>query len=72
MIAKTLAHLDQSLIPGIVSLGLVLFLAVFIAAMAWIFRSGSTGFYGELARLPFQKELQPTDNLEAEPHGEKP
>jgi hypothetical protein len=36
--------------------GLLLFMTVFAGALFWVFRNGSTRFYGQLERLPLEKE----------------
>lgn len=35
--------------------GQVIFFAVFVAAIFWVFRSGSKNFYDKLAQLPLEK-----------------
>lgn len=37
----------------LVVVGQLLFFSVFMAALLWVFRSGSKGFYEKLAALPF-------------------
>jgi hypothetical protein len=36
--------------------GQVIFFLVFVAAIFWVFRSGSGGFYERLSRMPFERE----------------
>lgn len=43
---KNFPHMD------LVVMGQLLFFAVFVAALIWVFRSGSKGFYEKLAELP--------------------
>ena len=56
---------DQGLIVG-PAFALLIFLAVFIGILVWIFRPGSKTFYDETARMPLdddrpgQKPLQAT------------
>ncbi len=51
MIQKVLAHYRLTQLS---CLGLILFMAVFIAALLWVFRKGSSPFYAELENLPLQ------------------
>ena len=44
----------------LVVVGQLLFFTVFVAALLWVFRSGSKGFYEKLAALPFD-EKESTD-----------
>lgn len=39
---------------SLVVAGQLLFFAVFLAALAWVFRSGSKKFYDQLATLPLE------------------
>ncbi len=52
---------------NLVVLGQLLFFSVFVAAIVWVFRSGSRGFYEKLAALPLEF---PTLEKEVR-HGEK-
>ncbi len=45
-------------LPGLICVGLVLFLAVFISVLAWVFRRGSVQFYKSLELYPLQ-DLNP-------------
>ena len=36
----------------LVVLGELMFFAIFVFALIWVFRSGSKGFYDQLANLP--------------------
>jgi hypothetical protein len=45
---KNFQHMD------LVVVGQLLFFAVFVAALLWVFRSGSKGFYEKLSALPFE------------------
>jgi cbb3-type cytochrome oxidase subunit 3 len=36
--------------------GELIFLTVFLLALAWVYRKGSANFYDKLARLPLDKE----------------
>lgn len=53
MKSSAFEHFTMTYLPTI---GLFLFLAVFIMACIWVYRSGSKDFYRELSELPFQKE----------------
>ena len=55
MIQKVLAHYRFTQLTCV---GLVLFFAVFIAALGWVFRKGSANFYEQLSQLPLQ-DLEP-------------
>lgn len=45
--------------------GLILFLTVFLLAVLWVYRRGSTDFYRGLADLPLELPLNtPTHNQE--------
>ena len=35
--------------------GLLLFMSVFIGALAWVSRRGSTGFYEEMSKMPLDE-----------------
>ena len=54
MIQRVLAHYPQM---ALICIGMLLFMAIFIAALFWVFRKGSTRFYENLSRLPL-KDLE--------------
>ena len=41
---------------NLVLVGQLLFFAIFIGALAWVFRPGSNEFYENLARMPQERE----------------
>lgn len=51
VIKDVLAHYD---LPLLSCVGLLLFMAVFAAALFWVFREGSRDFYSKMSQLPFQ------------------
>lgn len=53
MIREVLSHYHLPVLSGI---GLLLFMAVFCGALAWVFRKGSTGFYASMQAMPFEDE----------------
>jgi cbb3-type cytochrome oxidase subunit 3 len=52
MIPRVLSHYP---LPGLSCLGLLLFVALFLAALAWVFRRASPGFYARMSQLPLQE-----------------
>ncbi len=44
--------------PGLTSLGLILFFAVFTLALAWIFRARAKTSYENMSRLPLESDSQ--------------
>ncbi len=44
--------------PGVTSLGLILFFAVFTLALAWIFRARGKTSYETISRLPLESDSQ--------------
>jgi cbb3-type cytochrome oxidase subunit 3 len=56
MMQQVLAHYH---LPGLACLGLLLFVAVFAGAVAWVFRKGSGGYYRALERLPLADDAYP-------------
>lgn len=42
--------------PWLTSLGLLLFMSVFIGAVAWVTRRGGEDFYRTLGRMPLEGE----------------
>jgi len=42
-------------------LGQLLFLSLFLGALAWVFRKGSGNFYERLARLPIDEGGRPDE-----------
>ena len=46
----------------LVVVGQIIFLALFLGALAWVFRPGSVGFYRRLALLPMEQEEKQNDH----------
>ena len=42
-------------LPDLVVFGQLLFFAIFLGALFWVFRRGSKEFYEQLAKLPLEK-----------------
>jgi cbb3-type cytochrome oxidase subunit 3 len=60
MISRTLSQMAaQTFIPWLSSLGLLIFLSVFIGALIWVYRRGSAEVYQGLSRLPLESEPKP-------------
>ena len=53
MIQKVLSHYH---LPELTCAGLILFMLVFAAALAWVFRKGSSDVYAELEQIPLDDE----------------
>jgi cbb3-type cytochrome oxidase subunit 3 len=53
MIQRVLSHYS---FPLLSSFGLLLFMGVFVGALFWVFRTGSSKFYSDLSDLPFKLE----------------
>lgn len=51
MIVSTLAKFEYI---ELTCLGLVLFVAVFMGALSWVYRPGSTQVYKKIERLPLE------------------
>ena len=49
MIQKVLSHYH---LPALTCAGLIVFMVVFSAALAWVFRKGSSDVYAGLERIP--------------------
>lgn len=48
---QVLQHFEM---PWLTCVGLLVFVAVFLGAVAWVTRRGGTEFYRALGRLPFE------------------
>jgi hypothetical protein len=55
MIQKVLSNYH---LPELTCAGLILFMMVFVSALVWVFRRGSSKVYAELEQLPLQ-DLNP-------------
>ncbi|MCM2279719.1 MAG: cbb3-type cytochrome c oxidase subunit 3 [Oligoflexia bacterium] len=55
MIRETLAHYPYGTLSGV---GMLLFFAVFLGAVAWVCRRRSGEFYARLSALPFSSEAE--------------
>lgn len=53
MIQQVLSHYNRT---GLTGVGLLLFMGVFVGALFWVFRKGSTVFYTNLSQLPLKEE----------------
>ncbi|MGK5082488.1 cbb3-type cytochrome c oxidase subunit 3 [Bdellovibrionota bacterium FG-1] len=42
--------------PWLTCLGLFLFLTVFLGAVGWVFRKGSSAFYAEMSAAPLREQ----------------
>ncbi len=57
MIRELLSHLHWSALPVV---SMMLFMAVFLGAVIWVFRRESQSVYAELSRLPLQEKGEST------------
>lgn len=55
MIKQVLANFPYAMMPTAVML---LFIAFFASVVIWVYRRGSTEFYGKLENLPFDHEVE--------------
>jgi cbb3-type cytochrome oxidase subunit 3 len=53
MIRQVLSNFPYALMPTAVML---LFLLFFISVVIWVYRKGSTEFYGQIEQLPLQED----------------
>jgi|LakMenEpi03Aug12_release.lakeMendotaPanAssembly.Ray.scaffolds.fasta_scaffold3690609_1 hypothetical protein len=63
MIREFLSHVHWSALP-IVSM--LLFIAVFVGAVVWVFRKESSEVYAELGNLPLDEPVSQRLNLQGE------
>jgi hypothetical protein len=52
MMQQVLSHYH---LPALACLGLLLFMAVFVGALAWVCRRGGSEFYSAMETLPFEE-----------------
>jgi cbb3-type cytochrome oxidase subunit 3 len=55
MIQKVLSHYH---LPALTCFGLILFVSIFLGALIWVFRRGSSTLYAGLEQLPLE-DLKP-------------
>lgn len=66
MISRTLAQIaaEQTLMPILACLGLLIFVAVFVTMLLWTSRSRSASLYSEMSLMPLERESTPTESNE--------
>lgn len=52
MIQRVLSHIR---LTELTCFGLILFMGVFLGALIWVFRKGSTDFYTSMESIPFNE-----------------
>lgn len=67
MISQTLARIaaQQSLMPVMTCLGLLIFVSFFVSMLFWTSRRGSASLYREMGQLPLNSEASANPNREA-------
>lgn len=55
MISQIIGSYSYSTLTGV---GMLLFMAVFLATTVWVFRKGGKTFYQNLALMPLQEESE--------------
>lgn len=60
MISRTLTEIaaNQSALPFLTCLGLVIFVAFFVGAIFWTARRGSNDLYQAMSQLPLESEAK--------------